>query len=170
MHQLTRASAQGDGKIFRALFRARHGGRGCRLSAGEAAVRSEVIAMPTTKHLRNRTSRGNCSSVHRTSGCLAVALQVDYQTFSAHLSDDASIANGRSDHDGFTPTTRSEGHATSTMRPSVPVVTSGRRMRASSVASGTAIIRRGRSTDGSNGRRRAPPSTKPPPYRRRGEL
>ena len=131
-----------------------------------AMVSSEVVSVPRSKHPRDRTSRGNCSSVHRTSGCLAVALQVDSQTFSALVT---MVANGRLD-DGFTPTTRSEGHAWSAMRPSVPVVTPGRRMRARSVASGTVIARRGRSTDGSNGRRRAPSSTKPPPYRGHGEL
>ena len=39
-----------------------------------AVVSLEVGAVPRSKHLRDRTSRANCSSVHRTSGRLEYAL------------------------------------------------------------------------------------------------
>ena len=98
--------------------------------------------MPKAKHSRGRTRHGNRPSVQLAAGRLVAALEIDSRTFSALAT---IIANERSGV-GFTPGTWSVGAETSIGRFTVLAVVPGRRVRASTVASGTAMVRHVRKT------------------------
>ena len=122
--------------------------------------------MPISEYPRARASHGDRLDAQTAGVRPEIALEVDSSACSALATINA---NERLDG-GFTPSTRCVSAAVTIERLSVPGAEPGRRVRSRTVAPGTFSVRHNRTTDASNGHRRALLSMKSPQCRHHGEL